>query len=147
MDNNSNDENNEALEDEYVVEKILDKKKFGNVYKYLIKWEGYPHDSNTWEPIEHLMGVKILVDQFEAKLKKKDENKNGTLKKSVKPSSELLESNKNDANDECLNGENKFTNKQKTYLFQINNSGKTERNPREKTTVLKEKNEDSDFSK
>ena len=42
-------------EEEYVVEKILDKKYDGGVPYYLIKWEGWndPADQ-TWEPAENL---------------------------------------------------------------------------------------------
>ena len=57
----------DTLEETYIVEKILQKKKFKGVYKYLIKWEGYPDEQNTWEPIENLIGVKDLLDEFESR--------------------------------------------------------------------------------
>ena len=49
--------------DTYNVEEILDKKMFGKVYKYLIKWEGYPDEENSWEPRNYL--PKEMVDEFE----------------------------------------------------------------------------------
>jgi hypothetical protein len=35
---------------EYEVETILDCQRIRGKVKYLIKWEGYPHSENTWEP-------------------------------------------------------------------------------------------------
>ena len=32
----------------FIVEKIIDKKRAGHITKYLIKWEGYSHNENTW---------------------------------------------------------------------------------------------------
>jgi len=42
-------------EEEYTVEKILDR-RLGKKKRveYLLKWEGYESDDNTWEPEEHL---------------------------------------------------------------------------------------------
>jgi hypothetical protein len=60
---------------EYIVEKIICKKKIKGKWKYQIKWDGYPYEECTWEPIENLEGVKELVCEFE----KKYENKNDTF--------------------------------------------------------------------
>ncbi len=58
----------EVLEEEYNVEKILDKKKFGLVWKYKVKWEGYEKEEDlTWEPKENLRNVKFLIHEFEAR--------------------------------------------------------------------------------
>ncbi len=38
------------LEDEYLVEKILDKKEVDGKLYYLVKWEGYEETESTWEP-------------------------------------------------------------------------------------------------
>ena len=32
----------------FTVEKILDKKRVGHITKYLIKWDGYSEQDNTW---------------------------------------------------------------------------------------------------
>ncbi|KAJ7209744.1 hypothetical protein GGX14DRAFT_697826 [Mycena pura] len=66
----------EALE--YVVEMILSARRteepmhseytnpesdsFGGGWEYLIKWEGYADDENTWEPIGHLHCRTLLLD-------------------------------------------------------------------------------------
>ena len=49
--------------DTYNVEEILDKKMLGRNFKYLIKWEGYPDEENSWEPRKNL--PKEMVDEFE----------------------------------------------------------------------------------
>ena len=54
----------EPDQDEYEVEQILDTKKFGRIIKYLIKWKGYEHNDNTWEPIEHLQNCPEKLREF-----------------------------------------------------------------------------------
>lgn len=49
----------------YIVEKILEKKKFNGTYKYKVKWEGFPYDQCTWEPFENLKNVQGLIEEFE----------------------------------------------------------------------------------
>lgn len=62
---------------EYVVEKIL-AKRFNprrKQYEYLLKWEGYPHDQNTWEPVENMETCKHLLEAFEKQLARQKELK------------------------------------------------------------------------
>merc|ERR1711915_871200 len=62
----------EEDEEEFVVEKILDK-RFGKKGKveYYIKWLNYEDnkDNNTWEPVKNIIGGnKEMVDAFEEDL-------------------------------------------------------------------------------
>jgi len=62
----------EEDEEEFVVEKILDKRlgKKGKV-EYYIKWLNYEDnkDNNTWEPVKNIIGGnKEMVDAFEEEL-------------------------------------------------------------------------------
>ncbi|XP_041978939.1 uncharacterized protein LOC121732964 [Aricia agestis] len=62
---------------EYVVEKIL-AKRFNprrKQYEYLLKWEGYPHDQNTWEPVDNMETCKHLLEAFEKQLARQKELK------------------------------------------------------------------------
>lgn len=63
-------------EEEYVVEKILDKKYDGGVPYFLIKWDGWDDPADqTWEPVENLDSCPDLLKEFEAKWKAKKEKK------------------------------------------------------------------------
>ena len=46
-----------TMSDEWVVEKVLQWKKFRQKDHYLVKWEGYGDDRNTWEFWESLGGA------------------------------------------------------------------------------------------
>lgn len=68
---------NENSDEEYVVEKILAKRlnPKKRCYEYLLKWEGYGHEFNTWEPIESVSTCKYLLEEFERNLAKQKELK------------------------------------------------------------------------
>jgi len=46
----------------------VDKRKVGKRFQYLVKWEGFSHDQNTWEPISNLTNVKDFVTRLNQKL-------------------------------------------------------------------------------
>eukprot|EP01052_Picozoa_sp_SAG31_P059887 SAG31_NODE_19128_length_611_cov_1.203125_1_plen_135_part_01 len=52
-------------EEEYVVEKVVREGWVGRPNRskrqYLVKWKGYPHNENTWEPAEHLKDNAAFV--------------------------------------------------------------------------------------
>ncbi|KFD54312.1 hypothetical protein M514_04854 [Trichuris suis] len=50
---------------EYVVERIVDKRLVDGKTQYLLKWQGYPDDENSWEPEENL-DCRDLITDFEA---------------------------------------------------------------------------------
>ena len=51
----SEEEEEEEADEQYVVEKILDKKEAEDgTFLYRVKWRGYGYEENTWEPIENL---------------------------------------------------------------------------------------------
>lgn len=61
---------------EAIREKIID---IDGITKYQIKWEGYPEEQNTWEPIENLRNIMNMVEEFE-----KNELAKNIKKKEVK---------------------------------------------------------------
>ena len=85
-----------VLEEEYIVEKILEKKKMGSIWKYKVKWEEYPEEECTWEPRENLENVKYLIDEFERKNgdKKELKDKTNPLKNKTKRNNNRTSSNK-----------------------------------------------------
>ena len=34
------------------------------VTQFLVKWAGYDHKDNTWEPVEHLAGCEAFIADF-----------------------------------------------------------------------------------
>src|SRR5712672_1696558 len=49
-------------EEEYEVEAVLNHRVFGRrrQVQYLIKWKGYPHSDNTWEPSENVHADDLI---------------------------------------------------------------------------------------
>lgn len=67
---NSN-KNNEAKvsEQEYNVEKILDKRIRNGIVEYFLKWKDYDDSHSSWEPMENIK-CERLITSFENQIKK-----------------------------------------------------------------------------
>nr|CAH0103195.1 unnamed protein product [Daphnia galeata] len=63
-----------AVEEKYVVEKVVDKRKRKGTVQYLLKWKGYDDRENTWEE-EQNMNCPDLIAEFENQPKKKKKDK------------------------------------------------------------------------
>jgi hypothetical protein len=50
--------------DRYEVETILNSRKRGKGVQYLVKWKGYSHNENTWEPSRNIDDAKDLITQY-----------------------------------------------------------------------------------
>lgn len=70
----------EIEEEEYVVEKILDKRINNGKPEYFLKWRDYPDSENTWEPVENL-DCPDMIKEFEEQWKKKKAAESGGDKK------------------------------------------------------------------
>ena len=53
--------------EEYNVEEILDSRLKRGKIEYLVKWEGYSNEENTWEPLGHLKNAKEAIADFHKK--------------------------------------------------------------------------------
>ncbi|ODM92005.1 Heterochromatin protein 1 [Orchesella cincta] len=75
--------------EEYIVEEIL-RKRIGADGKpeYFLKWEGYGHDENTWEPVENINAelVSAFEKELEVKQKKSKEKQKHEKEQLSKPS-------------------------------------------------------------
>jgi len=51
-------------EEEFKVEKILNKRMIRGKEKFLVRWKGYTVEEDTWESRENLENAKELVEEF-----------------------------------------------------------------------------------
>ena len=59
-------------DEEYEVEKILDKRQRKGGIEYLVKWKNFDDpDDNTWEPSDNLADAEAKIKQFEKDLEAK----------------------------------------------------------------------------
>jgi len=69
--------------EEFVVEKVVDKRTKQGKNEYYLKWKGYPESENTWEPEENLGCPELILDY--EKNKNKDEKNASKAKRRTDP--------------------------------------------------------------
>jgi len=72
-------------DEEYEVEKIVDKRIRKGAVEYFVKWKGWDNSDNTWEPVGNL-DCQDLIQEYEKNHKDKDEEKKGEKRKAETPS-------------------------------------------------------------
>jgi len=51
-------------EEEYIVEEILDACLKCNKLEFLVKWEGYTNENNSWEPKDNCKHARNAIAAF-----------------------------------------------------------------------------------
>ena len=78
-------------EEEWEVEKILNKQQIRGKDKYLVHWKGFTAESNTWEGRENLKNAKEAIQEFKKKYQQDmedvawQEHKEGTFRRGELP--------------------------------------------------------------
>jgi len=52
-------------EEEWEVERILNKRRVRGKDKYLVRWKGFTAESDTWEGRENLKNAQEAIEEFE----------------------------------------------------------------------------------
>jgi len=60
-------------EEEWEVERIMNKRKVQGRDKYLVQWKGCTAEEDTWESRENLKNAMELVEEFEKKYSREEE--------------------------------------------------------------------------
>lgn len=83
QDDAGGESNSAAASGEYVVERIVDSRKMNGKTQYLIHWQGYTTDEETWENLSQL-DCEELIDEYLTKNTAANENVPENEKKSAK---------------------------------------------------------------
>jgi len=60
-------------EEEWEVEKIMNKRRVRGKDKYLVQWKGCTAEEDTWESRENLRNASDLVEEFEKEYGREEE--------------------------------------------------------------------------
>lgn len=77
------EENDQDKEIFYEVENIVGKKIVKGKVFYKVKWEGYRSDLNTWEPLDNLLNVINMIEDYEEFNSKANSKRKKTLDRQV----------------------------------------------------------------
>ena len=78
-----NDTGTTEEEEEYEVEKVVDKRIHKGKVEYLLKWKGYSSDENTWEAEESLECPELL-QEYEKRRRLEKQSVDGKTEKKEK---------------------------------------------------------------
>lgn len=75
LDSTDLSDDNNAIEQEYEVEKIVDSKIYQKKIQYKIRWKGYTPSEDTWETSENLTACDECINNYLSQESQKDKQR------------------------------------------------------------------------
>ena len=128
-------------EEYYNIEKILDRRRVNGKFEYKIKWEGYPMNQSTWEPMKNLENARPLIEEYdkthpinvdsETPRKKENNNKKKKINEEIISENEQDQQNKKESDKLTENNDENS----KVFIYENENSYKVDNSLKSVLTV------------